>query len=330
MAARHAGIVRHVTSSGAGRFAPSPTSDLHVGNLRTALLAWLFARRAGLGFLVRIEDLDQRRVAAAPGVAPRHLADLAAIGLDWDAEPVRQSERFEMYREALARLDTYPCFCSRRDVAEASQAPHASQGSGWRPYPGTCSRLSSAQRAERALTRPVALRVRANGARHTVRDAHVGEVTGLVDDFVLVRSDGTPSYNLASVVDDGLQGVAQVTRGADLLDSAPRQAWLAGRLGFRQPDYVHVGLALGQSGRRLAKRDGAVTLRQLAAAGSDVAAVVGLLFSTAGLPSHGSASEMLADVVAGRVELERAGIWEPWTWPPKEPDPGSRPGTGHW
>ena len=305
-----------MTSSGSGRFAPSPTSDLHVGNLRTALLAWLFARRAGLGFLVRIEDLDPQRVAAAPGVARRHLVDLASIGLDWDAEPVRQSERCEMYRGALARLDTYPCFCSRRDVAEASQAPHASQGSGWRPYPGTCSRLSSAQRAERALTRPAALRVRANGVRHTVRDAHTGAITGLVDDFVLMRSDGTPSYNLASVVDDGLQGVTQVTRGADLLDSAPRQAWLARQLGFGQPDYVHVGLAVGHSGQRLAKRDGAVTLRQLAATGSDTAAVVAQLFSTAGLPPHGSASGMLADVLAGRVDLERAGIWESWTWPP--------------
>lgn len=305
-----------MTSSGAGRFAPSPTSDLHVGNLRTALLAWLFARGGGLGFLVRIEDLDQQRVASAPGVAGRQLSDLAAVGIDWDADPVRQSERFDLYHDALGRLDTYPCFCSRRDIAAAAQAPNAPQGSRWRPYPGTCSRLSTSQRAARARTRPAAIRVRAGGVHHTVHDAHAGDVTRLVDDFVLVRGDGTPAYNLASVVDDARQGVTQVTRGADLLDSAPRQAWLARQLGFTQPEYVHVGLAHNPSGDRLAKRDGAITLAQLADAGHDTASVVARLFVTAGLPAHRSAPDMLADLLAGRIDLDRPGVWRSWTWPP--------------
>jgi len=314
-----------VTSSpGAGRFAPSPTSDLHVGNLRTALLAWLFARRDGLRFLVRIEDLDQQRVAAAPGVASRQLADLEAIGIDWDAEPVRQSDRFEVYRDAVSRLNTYPCFCTRRDIAEAAQAPNQPQGASWRPYPGTCARLSSTQRDELALTRPAALRVRAGGARQTVTDLHEGEVTGLVDDFVLVRADGTPAYNLASVVDDGLQGVTQVTRGRDLLDSAPRQAWLSRRLGFEPPVYAHVGLGLYGEGARLAKRDGRVTLAQLADEGWSADSVAGRLLATAGLPPTAPLAQVLADVTAGRLNLDRPGVWESWTWPS---DPGSGAGT---
>ncbi|HEX2857839.1 MAG TPA: tRNA glutamyl-Q(34) synthetase GluQRS [Propionibacteriaceae bacterium] len=317
------------SSHGAGRFAPSPTSDLHVGNLRTALLAWLFARRDGLRFLVRIEDLDQQRVAAAPGVASRQLADLEAIGVDWDARPVRQSDRVEVYRDALRNLDTYPCFCSRRDIAEAAQAPNRPQGASWRPYPGTCARLSSAQRDELALTRPAAIRVRAGGVRQTVTDLHEGEVTGTVDDFVLVRGDGTPAYNLASVVDDGLQGVTQVTRGRDLLDSAPRQAWLGRRLGFEPPVYAHVGLALNPRGTRLAKRDGAVTLAQLTGAGRSAEWVVGRLLATAGLPPAAPVARVLAEVTTGRLSLDRPGVWEAWTWPPDAgPDAGDPQGQG--
>lgn len=300
--------------TGLGRFAPSPTSDLHVGNLRTALLAWAFARADGLGFVVRIEDLDQQRVAAASGVAQRQLHDLRRIGLDWDADPVRQGERLDLYREALARLETYPCFCTRRDIAEASQAPNAPQADGWRPYPGTCAHLSRAQQSERALTRPAAIRVRAEGARHTVHDRHAGAVTGPVDDFVLVRGDGTPAYNLAVVVDDGLQGVTQVVRGRDLLDSSPRQAWLAARLGLPQPEYVHVGLGVNAEGRRLAKRDGAVTLNDLVGQGP-ASPVVEALLRTAGLPAAPDAASLLARLTdAG--DLDRPGVWSDFRWPP--------------
>lgn len=230
-----------------------------MGNLRTAMLSQRFADEAGIGHLIRVEDLDQRRVAAARGVANLQLADLTAVGVRSDIPVVWQSDRLDGYREALTRLETYPCFCTRRDIAEASQAPH----DGFRAYPGTCADLTPAEREERARTRPPALRVRAESARQTVHDRFAGEVTGVVDDFVVVRNDGTPAYNLAVVVDDARQGVTQVTRGRDLLESAPRQAWLATRLGHAVPEYVHVGLVVNTDGVRLAKRDGAVTAGQL-------------------------------------------------------------------
>jgi glutamyl-tRNA synthetase len=226
-----------------GRFAPSPTGDLHLGNLRTALLAWRFARSAGGRFLMRMEDLDTARVR--PGAEERQLADLAAIGIDWDSPVVRQSERLELYAGALERLDTYPCFCTRAEIREAPSAPHGPVGA----YPGTCRDLTATERAEReAGRRPPALRVRAGGE---------------VDDFVVRRGDGAFAYNLAVVVDDADMGVDQVVRGADLADSTPRQEWLARALGLASPEYVHVSVVLGPDGARLAKRHGAVTLREL-------------------------------------------------------------------
>ncbi|HMQ37620.1 MAG TPA: tRNA glutamyl-Q(34) synthetase GluQRS [Micropruina sp.] len=258
----------------AGRFAPSPTSDLHLGNLRTALVAWLLARGSGRRFLLRIEDLDTQRVAAAPEVAARQLADLAAIGLDFDGEVAWQSRRLPGYAEAVTRLDTYECFCTRREIAEAASAPH---DDGYRPYPGTCLRLSEAERTRRRRERPPATRVRAAGAVQTVTDLWAGEVTGAVDDFVVVRNDGVPAYNLAVVVDDIAQGVDQVVRGDDLLSSSPRQAWLTRRLGGAVPRYAHVPLAVNVHGRRLAKRDGAVTLAELTRAGVTPAQVLNRL-----------------------------------------------------
>ena len=226
-----------------GRFAPSPTGDLHVGNLRTALLAWLFARSAGGRFLMRMEDLDFGRVR--PGVEERQLADLRAVGVDWDGPVVRQSERLSLYEDALARLDTYPCYCTRAEIREAVSAPHGPVGA----YPGTCRDLTSAERAAReAAGRPPALRVKADGE---------------VDDFVVRRGDGAFAYNLAVVVDDADMGVDQVVRGDDLLDSTPRQAWLARALGLPEPEYVHMPLVLGPDGARLAKRHGAVTVAEL-------------------------------------------------------------------
>lgn len=301
-----------VTTTGAGRFAPSPTSDLHLGNLRTALLAWLFARSDGLRFLVRIEDLDQQRVAAAGDVARRQLDDLARLGIDHDGPVARQSERLALYRDAAAGLETYPCFCTRREVAEASQAPNGGpEAPSWRPYPGTCATLSSAQQHERALSRTPAVRVRAGVDEFTVTDRLHGEVAGPVDDFVLFRADGTPAYNLAVVVDDGLQGITQVCRGDDLLDSAPRQAWLASTLGFCVPEYVHVSLALNAAGQRLAKRDGAVTLADLGRQGHDAAAVLRLLCRSAGLPGADDARGVLAAVAPGQLANEL--VTAPWT-----------------
>ena len=272
-----------------GRFAPSPTSAMHLGNLRTALLSWVFARREGEGFLVRIEDLDQQRVTAARGVADQQLTDLAAIGLEWDEPMVRQSERLSLYRDAITSLDTYECYCTRREIAEASQAPH----DGHRPYPGTCANLSETERAQRRTQRPAALRVRSEGASFTIHDRYAGEVTGLVDDFVVARGDGTPAYNLAVVVDDGLQGISQVVRGDDLLSSAPRQAWLADRLGFPVPEYVHVGLAVNGEGQRLAKRDGAVSLADLSELGHSAVEVRGWLLASLDLEPALTNAELL-------------------------------------
>ncbi len=251
-----------------GRFAPSLTGPLHLGNLRTALLAWLFARSAGAGFLVRVEDLDRSRVR--PGVEEGQLADLRAIGLDWDGPVVRQSERMELYEEAIARLDAdgllYPCYCTRAEIRAAASAPHGIPAAD--RYPGTCRELTKAERAEReAAGRPPALRVRSEGVRVIFEDRLLGRFEDEVDDFVVRRNDGTPAYQLAVVVDDAAQGVGEVVRGADLADSTPRQILLTRLLGLTEPAYAHVPLVLGPDGRRLAKRHGAVTLSERAARG---------------------------------------------------------------
>src|SRR4051812_13262713 len=222
---------------------------LHLGNLRTALLAWLFARSAGARFLVRVEDLDQGR--SRPHFEQAQLDDLAAIGLDWDGEIVRQSERHALYEQAIARLDAdgllYPCFCTRAEIREASSAPHGPLPEG--AYPGTCRALTAAQRAERERSgRPPALRVDAGSARIEVTDRVVGTYAGVVDDFVVRRNDGAAAYNLAVVVDDAAQGIGEVVRGADLLDTTPRQVLLARALGVPEPAYAHVPLVLGPDG----------------------------------------------------------------------------------
>lgn len=284
----------------AGRYAPSPSGSLHLGNLRTAILAWLYARHTARDFLLRVEDLDRVR----SGSEAEQLADLTALGITWDAEPSRQSERRHLYEEALAALGgtqgglIYECYCSRKDIAEATSAPHlgppdASPGhtsSGPAlvlppgSYPGTCRNLSEADRERRRRARPAALRIDAARAAglpdgqapvHRVTDRLNGTVQAGVDDFVLRRNDGAYAYNLAVVVDDLAQGVDQVVRGDDLLSSTPRQDWLArlltGRTGQSPPEteYVHVPLVLNAQGQRLAKRDGAVTLADLAALPAD-------------------------------------------------------------
>lgn len=263
----------------AGRFAPSPSGDLHLGNLRTALLGWLFARSTGRRFVLRVEDLDRAR----PGAQARQLADLAALGLDWDGDVVRQSERAGSYSAAVRELrnagHTYECFCTRREIREATTAPHALPGA----YPGTCRELTEAERAERSVLRPAALRLRSDHGDFTVHDALHGRYAGPVDDLVLVRNDGVPAYNLAVVVDDAAQDVDQVVRGDDLLTSAPRQAYLARLLGLPVPGYAHVPLAVNSRGARLSKRDGAVTLADLGARGFGPQAVLVRLGESLGL-----------------------------------------------
>ena len=273
---------------GAGRYAPSPSGELHVGNLRTAVLAWLFARSTGRDFLLRVEDLDRARA----GAEEVQVADLRAIGIDWDGPAVRQSERPTGYRAAIEALEAagllYECFCTRRDIAEAPSAPHAAPGA----YPGTCRELNEAERANRRQLRPAALRLRTDVVQFTITDTLHGPYTGVVDDFVVLRNDGVPAYNLAVVVDDLLQGVDQVVRGDDLLPSTPRQGYLAtllagldGRFhGVKLPEYAHVPLVLNEHGQRLAKRDGSVTLAQLEHDGVPPQQVRALLLESLGLP----------------------------------------------
>jgi glutamyl-tRNA synthetase len=271
-----------------GRFAPSPTGTLHVGNLRTALLAWLFARTAGARFLVRMEDLDQGRVQT--GAAERQLRDLRAIGLDWDGEVVYQSHRHHAYEAALERLlaagDLYECFCTRAEIRASASAPHGPLPEG--AYPGTCLRLTEAERRrKRAGGRPPALRVRAEAARVGFTDRVHGPQEGVVDDFVVRRNDGAPAYNLAVIVDDAWQRIGEVVRGDDLLDTTLRQLFLAERLGLEAPAYAHVPLVLGPDGARLAKRHGAVTLDEL-----DPDAAVRWMATTLGMDGATSAAEM--------------------------------------
>ena len=250
-----------------GRFAPSPTGTLHLGNLRTALLAWLFARSAGASFILRMEDLDYGRVRA--GAAARQLEDLAALGLDWDGDVVFQSSRVSAYAAALDRLraegHVYECFCTRAEIRAAASAPHGPLPEG--AYPGTCLRLTEGERRrKRGGGRPPALRVHADGARVGFTDRLRGPQEGVVDDFVVLRNDGAPAYNLAVVVDDHDQGVEEVVRGDDLLDTTPRQILVARSLGLTAPSYAHVALVVGPDGQRLAKRHGAVTLADIPAA----------------------------------------------------------------
>lgn len=267
-----------------GRFAPSPTGPLHLGSLRTALVAWLFARSQAARFLVRVEDLDPQR--SRPEFERSQLADLAALGLDWDEAPVRQSERIEHYEAALTQLDEagrlYPCYCTRAEIREAASAPHGELPEG--AYPGTCRRLSRSERREReAQGRPFALRVRADRERIEFEDRLLGACAGVVDDFVVRRADGVPAYQLAVVVDDADQGIGEVVRGADLAESTPRQILLAGLLGLPRPVYAHVALVLGRDGARLAKRHGAVTL---ADRDEPVATTLGLLARSLGIEPH--------------------------------------------
>ena len=253
-----------------GRFAPSPTGELHLGNLRTALVACLSARRNGASggrFLVRFEDLD--RVTSSVERAAMQLMDLQEIGIIPDEEPVFQSNRFALYHAAIDTLTkrglTYPCFCTRREIAEAAVAPHQAPGM----YPGTCRGMSEAERAERAAEKPAALRLdlaAAGLAGVPIRftDMFMGEVSGIPDDVVLRRNDGVPSYNVAVVVDDFLQGVTEVVRGDDLAAVTPSQIVLHHLLGMRIPEYGHVPLKRGPDGERLSKRHGSITLDNMA------------------------------------------------------------------
>ena len=279
-----------------GRYAPSPTGPLHLGNARTALLAWLSARAAGSSFAMRVEDLDGPRVR--PGLEGRILDELRWLGLDWDEGPdvggphgpYRQSARTASYVAALARLReagaAYPCFCSRAEIAAASQAPHGPADDGPR-YPGTCARLAPPEVEERARRRRPAWRFRAAAGPTPFVDGVHGacafDVARETGDFVVMRADGIAAYQLAVVVDDAAMAIGEVVRGDDLLPSTARQLLLYRALGAPPPRFAHVPLVVGEDGARLAKRQGALSLGDLRRGGADPRAVVGLLASLSGL-----------------------------------------------
>jgi glutamyl-tRNA synthetase len=293
---------------------------LHIGNLRTALLAWLFARSQQARFVLRIEDLDP--VRSRRRYVEQALSDLRRLGIDWDPTlvrgaqpgrgPVRQSERRERHRQAFAQLRTagrvYPCWCTRAEVRLAVAAPHGADRSG--TYPGTCRELSASERrAREASGRPSAWRLDARGERAGFNDRIHGARSAVVDDFVLWRGDDVPAYNLAVVVDDADERIGEVVRGEDLLETTPRQVLLAELLGFSQPRYVHVPLVLGHDGKRLAKRHKDVTLDLRIGRGETIEQLVGWMASSVGLAEPGarlSALELLARFDPSRLRSEPA------------------------
>lgn len=294
---------------GAGRFAPTPSGDLHVGNLRTALLAWLFAFGSGRQMFLRIEDLDRERCDAT--IAERQLTDLAALGLTWQ-EPVEvQSEQADRHAAAVARLEAaglvYECFCTRAE--RAAQAPHGDQGR----YSNRCRRLTAGERESlRAEGRRPSLRARLDDARIDWLDGCLGQCSGIADDPIIRRADGVFAYNLAVVVDDAASGVDQVVRGDDLAHAVPVQAALCDALGLARPQWIHVPLVLAADGSRLAKRDGGTTMAELAGAGTPPECLLALLGSSLELcdPSENvTATDLLA-------RFDPDGIpKDPWRFP---------------
>jgi glutamyl-tRNA synthetase len=306
--------VEPMASGARGRYAPSPTGRLHVGNARTALLAWLAARARDATFVMRMEDLDAARVI--PDGEAAMLDDLRWLGLDWDegpdlggpCGPYRQSERRRDYDAAIERLLTegraYPCACSRAEVARAASAPHAADDEGPR-YPGTCRALDpdAVEARARAAGRMPVIRFDGRAERIAfvdgVHDAVEPMGEGGVDDFVLRRADGVAAYQLAVVVDDAAMGIDEVVRGDDLLSSTPRQLALYSALGAAPPRFAHVPLLLDARGERLAKRTRPASLASLREAGLAPEAIVARLAASAGLidgVGSLSATELLASV----------------------------------
>lgn len=304
-----------------GRFAPSPTSLLHLGNARTALLAWLQVRAAGGQFLLRDEDLDPDRSLSQYVAA--YLGDLHWLGLDWDEgpdvggprAPYHQSRRHDRYAAAIDRLDAaglvYPCYCTRAELRAAPGAPH-----GLQPvYPGTCRNLTPAQRAEQAAAgRQPALRVRVDetfGFEDLVCGPQEADLARDCGDFAVRRGDGAFAYQLAVALDDADMEITHVLRGADLLDSTFRQLFLLRRLGRPAPLYAHVPLVIDPTGRRLSKRDGDLTLAALRGAGVPPERLVGYLAWLSGLVPKGIAcrpAELIAGFDLRRVPREPAVV----------------------
>lgn len=290
---------------------------MHIGNARTALLAWLQARHAGGQFVLRMEDIDKPR--SRPELARQMLADLRWLGLNWDEGPdvggpcgsYVQSERLARYEAALAKLTAdgwlYTCYCSRAELMAIASAPHGLAEEGPR-YPGTCRHLTPTQRAEKAATGKVpSLRFAMPDEPVCFTDGVAGSQTaepGAGGDFVVRRADGIIGYQLAVVVDDAAMGITDVLRGWDLLDSTPRQICLYRALGLSAPRFAHAPLLYGPDGQRLSKRHGSVTVAGMREGGAAPEQVVGYLAFLSGLldrPEAVAAADLIAGFDLGRV-----------------------------
>lgn len=262
-----------------GRFAPSPSGRMHLGNLFTALLAWLSVRAQNGKMLLRIEDLDPARSKREYIDALRE--DLYWLGLDWDEEMPLQSTRSTVYAEAFSRLDTYPCYCTRNELHDAS-APHLSDG--MYVYAGTCRNLSDAEQAQKQRKPAWRVRVPEETIRFSdgVYGAQEERLAQECGDFIVRRSDGVYAYQLAVVCDDALGGVTEVVRGSDLLASTARQIWLYGALGFSAPKFYHIPLLVAPDGKRLSKREKSLDMVHLRQTHTPEA-LIGRLAKLAGL-----------------------------------------------
>ena len=266
-----------------GRFAPTPSGRMHLGNVFAALVAWLSVRHDGGHLVLRMEDLDTQRTSDEFSQVLRE--DLLWLGLDWDEETQPQSQRSEIYREYFEKLEAmgllYPCYCTRSQLHSVN-APHLSDGTY--VYTGTCRDLTPEQRS--AFGRAPAWRVKVDDRLWTVEDKIQGtyqeNLSTDCGDFVVRRADGVYVYQLAVTVDDALAGVTQVVRGMDLLSSAPRQMYLQSLLGFPHPEYAHVPMLLAPDGRRLSKRDKDLDLGYLRTH-TTPEKLIGVLAASAGL-----------------------------------------------
>lgn len=276
-----------------GRFAPTPSGFIHLGNAFCSLLAWLYAKASGGKIILRIEDLDPQRCTRARADALAH--ELEWLGLSWDegayvsqnSANYFQSARSEIYAYYFHELKqqdlVYPCFCSRSEL-HAAEAPHASDGSLL--YAGTCRPLTPAQRQAKARLRQPAWRVKVDNLPISFCDAHYGkkvyDLTQECGDFIVRRSDGVYAYQLAVTVDDALMGVTQVVRGSDLLNSTPMQLYLYQKLKLTPPDFCHIPLLTAADGRRLSKRDGDLEISQLRTRLGSPEPIIGILAYLAG------------------------------------------------
>lgn len=269
-----------------GRFAPTPSGRMHLGNVFSALMAWASARSQNGSFILRIEDLDVR--AHNPQYTSYLLDDLQWLGLTWDKGPFYQSKRTELYQEALVKLQQqellYPCFCSRADL-HAAQAPHASDGTYI--YAGTCRNLSHTKREELSKHKIPATRLRVPNKTYTFKDRVYGPITqNLAEscgDFIVRRADGVFAYQLAVVIDDADMGITEVVRGSDLLSSTPRQLYLQDVLGLSHPQYAHLPLLVAPDGKRLSKRNRDLDLGTLRSQGKTPEEILGFLAYCVGL-----------------------------------------------